>query len=108
MNAILDYMDGTVPANSEGSLSQVVPALFGANFEAVNGEQKVDAYLDATGAPSSALLEALDFIDSGIGQFVNKLQTKGIFENTVVIITAKHGQTPIDPTQRLIVDSTII
>jgi predicted AlkP superfamily pyrophosphatase or phosphodiesterase len=110
VNAILDEISGTVPANTEGSISGVVPAIFGMNFQAVNVGQQVagDGYLDAAGAPSLELQKALDNTDQSIGAIVAALRKQQIFENTVVIITAKHGQTPIDPTKRLIVDRTII
>lgn len=32
VNAFLDYLDATVPVNSEGNLT-AVPALFGGNFQ---------------------------------------------------------------------------
>ena len=32
VNAFLEYLDATVPANSEGNLT-AVPALFGGNFQ---------------------------------------------------------------------------
>lgn len=110
VNAILDEIAGLVPANTEGSINGVVPAIFGMNFQAVNVGQQVagGGYLDAAGTPSPELQDALDFVDQSIGKFVAALKTANIFEETVVIVTAKHGQTPIDPTKRLIVDRTII
>jgi len=111
VNAILLEIAGQLPANSESSGSTpAVPAIFGMNFQAVNVGQEVagGGYLDAAGTPSPELLKALDFTDQSIGKFVAALRQQTIFEKTVVIVTAKHGQTPIDPTKRLIVDSTII
>jgi len=112
VNAILDEIAGVVPANTEGSINGVVPAIFGMNFQAVNVGQQVagGGYLDAAGTPSPELQDALDFVDQSIGKFVAALrqQPNNLFEETVVIVTAKHGQTPIDPNKRLIVNSTII
>jgi hypothetical protein len=33
VNAFLSWLDGTVPANSEGSLGGIVPTVFGGNFQ---------------------------------------------------------------------------
>jgi hypothetical protein len=39
---------------------------------------------------------------------VAALRQQKIFDKTVLIVTAKHGQVPMDPSKRLIVDSSII
>ena len=31
-----------------------------------------------------------------VGQMVDELQNRGLFESTAIIITAKHGQSPVD------------
>lgn len=41
---------------------------------------------------------AIDFTDSRLGTLVRRLQTAGIYSDTLVIVCAKHGQGPIDPT----------
>ncbi len=38
------------------------------------------------------------FVDAAIGEWVQELKDRGLYESTLVIITAKHGQSPIDPT----------
>ena len=45
------------------------------------------------------LLKAIDFVDSSLGKVVNKLKSKGIYEDTLIIVASKHGQAPIDPTK---------
>jgi len=75
------------------------------NFQAVSVGQKlneksnstVGGYLDAAGTPSAALLSEFQFVDDAIGEFVNKIKDRGLYESTLIIITAKHGQNPIDP-----------
>ncbi len=82
-----------------------VPNLFGMNFQAVSVGQKLvessigvtGGYLDAAGTPSQALQDEIAFVDSSIGAMVDELKARGLYENTAIIITAKHGQSPIDP-----------
>jgi len=37
--------------------------------------------------------------DASIGAFVNELKKQGLYDSTLIIITAKHGQSPIDPSR---------
>jgi hypothetical protein len=81
-----------------------IPALFGMNFQAVYfGESlnetgvAVGGYQNAAGAPSVKLFEEIKFVDASIGDIVAALKNHGIFENTLIIVTAKHGDSPIDP-----------
>jgi arylsulfatase A-like enzyme len=41
----------------------------------------------------------IKFVDAAIGQFVSRLKQDHLYESTTIIITAKHGQSPVD-TQR--------
>jgi hypothetical protein len=81
-----------------------VPNLFGMNFQAVSVGQKLiesgvgtGGYLDASGTPSELLAQEIEFVDASIGKMVSDLKDTGNFESTLIIITAKHGQSPIDP-----------
>jgi arylsulfatase A-like enzyme len=42
----------------------------------------------------------LEFIDQSIGRFVNELKAQRLFDSTLIIISAKHGQSPIDGSKR--------
>jgi arylsulfatase A-like enzyme len=73
------------------------------NFQSVSVGQKLieknvatGGYLDAFGTPSAALLSEFQFVDAAIGQIVSELKKKNLFFSTTIIITAKHGQSPID------------
>ena len=44
-------------------------------------------------------------MDASIGDIVNALKNAGIYDDTLIIITAKHGESPIDPT-RYVADGT--
>lgn len=62
--------------------------------------QKTKGYLAGDGnAFTPDLLKAIDFVDASLGKVVCKLESEGIYENTLIIIASKHGQAPIDPTK---------
>ncbi len=88
----------------DGSRSAPVPVVFGMNFQAVSVGQKLveggserGGYLDAAGTPSPALAGEIAFVDASIGRMVAALQQQGLADSTTIIVTAKHGQSPIDP-----------
>jgi hypothetical protein len=90
----------------------VVPSAFGMNFQAVYVGESVNeagvasgGYKNAAGLPSPKLLEEIEYVDTAIGMIVNALKNAGIYNNTLVIITAKHGESSIDPT-RYVADGT--
>ncbi len=55
-------------------------------------------YQNAAALPSAELLKEIEFVDASIGDIVNALKDRGIYDDTLIIITAKHGESPIDPT----------
>ncbi|MGA7754635.1 MAG: alkaline phosphatase family protein [Candidatus Sulfotelmatobacter sp.] len=84
----------------------VVPAVFGMNFQSVYVGQSVNeagvaagGYQNAAALPSSELLGEVEYVDTAIGEIVKSLKDAGIYDNTLLIITAKHGDSPIDPTR---------
>ena len=100
VNAILNEIDGYSHNRKHKTL---VPNVFGMNFQAVSVGQKLiekgvgsGGYLDATGAPSALLLNEVQYVDTAIGDWVAELQKEGLYDSTLIIITAKHGQSPID------------
>ncbi len=102
VNAILNQIDGYDHLRTKKTQ---VPTLFGMNFQAVSVGQKLvektngvtGGYLDAQGTPSPALLNEFQFVDASIAAFVKELQAQGLYDSTLIVITAKHGQSPIDP-----------
>jgi len=83
--------------------------VFGMNFQAVSVGQKlveksvnkVGGYVDGAGTPSAPLLGEIQFVDAAIGKMVAELKRRGLYGNTAIIISAKHGQSPIDPKRLL-------
>jgi hypothetical protein len=100
VSAILSEIKGK---KHDGSSSAPVPTLFGMNFQAVSvGEKLVEngiagGYTDALGTPTKSLLKEIEFVDKQIGRMITSLKENGLYESTLVVITAKHGQSPIDP-----------
>ena len=105
VKAVLNWIDGRTHLGA-GRLPST-PNIFGMNFQAVSVGQKLNekaigvqgGYLDATGTPSSALFSEFQFVDASIAEFVSELKKQGLFDSTLIVITAKHGQSPIDPTR---------
>jgi hypothetical protein len=92
-----------------GTNSVGVPAIFGMNFQAASVGQKVtaDGYLDAAATPSPQLALSLDFVDTALGQMLDALEDQHLSRSTLVIVGAKHGQSPIDVSKlHMIVGST--
>src|ERR1700691_6003746 len=104
VDAILNEIEGK---NHLGTKTTKVPNILGMNFQAVSVGQKLvessngvtGGYLDAAGTPTEALLGEFKFVDASIGAFVNELKSQGIYDSTLIVITAKHGQSPIDPSR---------
>jgi hypothetical protein len=101
VNAIVNEIDGNT---HNGKYTAPVPNILGMNFQAVSvGQKLIEAnvgkggYLDATGTPSDKLLGEIKFVDDSIGEMVSHLYKNGLLDSTLVVITAKHGQSPIDP-----------
>ena len=99
VNAIIHQIDGKT---HDGKKARV-PAIFGMNFQVVSVGQKLieknvgaGGYLDAMGTPSSFLLSEIQFVDKAVGSMVTELKRRGLYESTLVVITAKHGQSPVD------------
>jgi hypothetical protein len=104
VNAILNEIDGK---DHLGNKTTKVPTVFGMNFQAVSVGQKLieksngvtGGYLDAAGTPTAALLGEFKFVDDSIASWVAELKSKGLYDSTMIVITAKHGQSPIDPSR---------
>ena len=100
VNAILNEIDGKTHL---GQGSARVPTIFGMNFQAVSvGQKLIEAgvkggYTDAAGTVTANLKTEIVFVDDAIGQMVAELKKQGLLETTLIIVTAKHGQSPIDP-----------
>jgi hypothetical protein len=107
VNAVLNQIHGKTHL---GTSQAPVPVIFGMNFQAVSVGEKLispasatrtDAnaggYEDAAGNPRPKMAAEIQYVDAAIGQMVAALKHEGLLDSTTIIITAKHGQSPIDP-----------
>lgn len=109
VNAVVNEINGK---NHLGTSKAPVPVILGMNFQAVSVGQKLitpaappdgrddvnsGGYKDAAGTPRPIMMNQIVFVDAAIGQMVAALQKNHLLESTTIIITAKHGQSPIDP-----------
>jgi hypothetical protein len=118
VDGVLNQIDGKT---SKGASSAPVPAIFGMNFQTVSvAEKDVDpsktcdptrndgtpcdpnyvagAYEPGTLTFTPQMEDGIGYVDSAIGSLVAELKTQGVYGSTEIILTAKHGQSPIDPT----------
>ena len=104
VKAVLNWIRGK---NHLGYKDAQVPTIFGMNFQAASVGQKLiessnsttGGYLDAAGTPGAVLLGEFQFVDASIAAFVSELKKQGLYDSTLIVLTAKHGQSPIDPSR---------
>ena len=100
----------------DGTPGPGVPAVFGMNFQAVSVGQKLakdnsdgscvadtlfngkpGGYTDGAGTPTAVLGYALQKTDAALGRMIDALKDQHIYDSTLFIVSAKHGQSPINP-----------
>jgi hypothetical protein len=104
--AVLNQIDGL---NHNATATVGVPAIFGMNFQAPNIGQKFSGYADAAGAipqdhailgpgaPNApGLAQALDYVDGAIARMLRHIDDNGLTDETMIIVTAKHANSPVD------------
>jgi len=113
VQAILNQIHGL---NHDGSPGPGVPEVFGMNFQAVSVGQKLEkdnfdgsctddtlftgqpgGYLDGSGTPSAVLAYGLQRTDTALASMIKALKDQGLYDSTLFVVTAKHGQSPINP-----------
>jgi Type I phosphodiesterase / nucleotide pyrophosphatase len=115
VKAILNEIHGLT---HDGKPAKGTPAVFGMNFQAVSVGQKLEidnkaggctadtdpaingqpgGYLDGLGTPTKVLEYGLQKTDEALADMISALKSAGIYESTLFIVTAKHGQSPINP-----------
>ena len=117
VQAVLNQLQGRT-SKGAAVAGDVVPALFGMNFIAVNSAQKfntgvnfqpdnslttgsqLNGGIDTDGTVSANLHEAYAHTDASIGKLIAAMKAgtdsdgRSIFANTLIVVTAKHGNTP--------------
>jgi hypothetical protein len=120
VQAVINWINGH---RHDGSGNPGTPALFGMNFQSVSTAQKLPTsrtegdmsgnakggYLADGATPGQVLSNALDFVDQSLGSMVSALAARGLLNHTAIIVSAKHGQSPMNPAAlNRIKDSTIV
>jgi hypothetical protein len=114
VQAIVNEINGLTHDGKPAS----VPAVFGMNFQAVSVGQKLakdnkdgsctadtdptingqpGGYTDGSGTPTPVLAYGLQKTDAALANMITALKAQGLYESTLFIVTAKHGQSPINP-----------
>jgi hypothetical protein len=115
VDAVLNEIDGL---NSAGNTQVGMPAILGMNFQTVSvGQKLVDPILSCARSNNGPncdpnyvpggyepgtlkftpqLAGAIHSVDSALGSMVAELKAHGELSSTEIIITAKHGQSPIN------------
>lgn len=101
VQTIINEIDGK---DSTGKQSAAVPTLFGTNFQTLSVAQKAPVasgggYLDASFTPGKQVADAISYVDDALGKMVAELKSKDLAKSTMVVVTAKHGQSPSDQTK---------
>jgi hypothetical protein len=117
VKAVLNWIDGYDGARTQ---RLPVPAIFGMNFQAVSVGQKlaksgdadsdkslIGGYADAQATPGNALTLQFQFVDDALGKFVNELKAQNLYDSTLIIVSAKHGQSPINVQDRVTISDAL-
>jgi hypothetical protein len=99
----VDALLNEIAGKTHNGSAAVTPAIMGMNFQSVYTGESVNepgvgtgGYQNAAGLPSALLLQEIESVDVSIGDIVNALKNRGIYDETLIVITAKHGGSPID------------
>jgi len=107
VQAVINWINGH---RHDGSGNPGTPAIFGMNFQTVSTGQKLPTsrtendlsgtakggYLADGATPGPVLTNALDFVDQSLGSMVSALKGRGLYNSTAIIVSAKHGQSPMN------------
>jgi hypothetical protein len=106
VNAVINWIDGHYH-DGQGHLG--TPGIFGMNFQSVSTAQKLPTspvmggataaggYLADGFTPGPVLDGALNFVDSSIKRMLDELRAHDLLNSTTIIVSAKHGQSPMNP-----------
>jgi hypothetical protein len=101
VKAVLNEIDGF---DHSGTHKVGTPAVFGMNFQSVSTAQKLPTSdglkggYTTKGGPGPLLAKNLDYINAQVGAFDSEIHKQHLDGSTTIILSAKHGQSPTDPT----------
>ncbi|WP_414711155.1 alkaline phosphatase family protein [Pseudonocardia sp.] len=101
VQAVVNELDGY---DHSRTVTTGVPAIFGINFQSVSTAQKLPTSDGQAGGygpdgvtPGPLLSNALDFVDRQIATFTREIDSQHLSDSTTIILSAKHGQSPMNP-----------
>ena len=101
VQAVINWINGR---DHSGATRVATPAILGMNFQTISTAEKLPSSNGLTGGymadgktPGLLLQRALDYINAKVGSMVDALKARHLDRNTVIILTAKHGQSPQTP-----------
>jgi hypothetical protein len=101
VQAVLNEIDGY---DHSHTTKVGVPAIFGMNFQTVSTAEKLHTsdglgggYEPGTTTPGPLLQRALDYVNSKLQAMDEEIQAQGLADSTAIVVSAKHGQSPQDP-----------
>ncbi len=108
VQAVMNWIDGF---DHSGKTKVGTPAIYGMNFQTVSTAQKLPTsdgltggYLPGTDTPGPLLRRALQYINDRVGRMAHELHARGLSNSTAIVISAKHGQSPLNPNQLTRID----
>ena len=105
VQAVINQIDGY---DHTRTVAVGVPTIIMMNFQAVNIGEKVGGYADAVGTATASLAGAMDYVDGALGRILDKLAANHLSDSTLVIVTAKHGDSPVDLSSRRAIDPALV
>ena len=101
VQAVVNELDGY---DHSRTVQTGVPAIFGINFQSVSTAEKLPTSDGQTGGyapdgvtPGPLLSNALDFVDRQIATFTREIDSQHLGDSTTIILSSKHGQSPMNP-----------
>jgi hypothetical protein len=108
VRAVINWIDGF---DHSGKTKLGTPAIYGMNFQTVSTAQKLPTsdgltggYLPGTDTPGPLLRRALQYVNDRVERMAHELHAQGLSDSTAIVISAKHGQSPLDPNQLTRID----
>lgn len=107
IEALINEINGQ---DHTGKTKVGTPSLFGVALQSFRFAQVIPTggYKDAKGTMTEPLLNTLEHIDQSVGKIVSALKSRGLLDSTLIIVSAKHGQAPIDPSKAKTINDEMI
>ena len=98
--AVVNEIDGL---DHSGTRRVGTPAIFGMNFQSVSTAQKLPLSdglaggYHTDGSPGPLVASALSFVNTEVAVLRQAIADRHLQSTTTIVLSAKHGQSPIDP-----------